>query len=92
MSASRRGSVRTPVEGEHAVGTLILDQKRIPVLIVNESTGGLGVVAVNVPPIEPGTAVGFESAVRHADARVASMKYINALDAYIYRIGLEWEN
>lgn len=70
--SNRRQAHRTPVEGEHAFGTLVIDGERIPVLIADESVGGLGVVAVNVSDLESGMKVTFESNVRHAAGRVGS--------------------
>lgn len=89
--SNRRQAHRTPVEGEHAFGEIVIEGGRIPVLIADESVGGIGVVAVNVQTeLEPGMEILFESKVRHATGRVGSLKYVHLAGADIYRIGLEW--
>lgn len=89
---NRRRSYRTPVEGEHAFGALLVRGERIPVLIADESVGGVGLVAVNVSDLAPGTEAVFESKVRHVTGRVGSLKYVNLAGADVYRIGLEWND
>ena len=92
MSASHRSHVRTAIEGDNALGKLIVGQKQVPVLILNESVGGIGLVAVNLAGIEAGSRVTFESKVRRVEGRIANLRYVNVLEAHIFRIGLEWSD
>lgn len=92
MNDNRRQTHRTPIEGEHAFGQLLIGNDRIPVLISDESIGGLGVVALNLPELAPGMSVEFESTVRHANSRVGSVRHVRLSDSDVYRIGLEWND
>ena len=90
MQDNRRRATRTPIEGEHASGILQVGRDRIPALLVDESAHGIGVVAVHAESICLGTTLTLETAVRHLESRVASVKHITVSGADIYRIGLEW--
>lgn len=92
MDTNRRIANRIPVEGAGGVGQLLVQEKTIPVLIVNESAGGLGLVAVHVPDLTPATRVRFRSIVRSVEGRIASLRYVREADGDIYRIGLQWDN
>jgi hypothetical protein len=87
---NRRKGQRNPVRPENAFGMLTGPNIRIPVLLMNESVGGLGVVAVNPPTLEPGSVVEFKSSTRQMESRVASVRYVHFSDAVVCRIGLEW--
>jgi hypothetical protein len=88
--SNRRKSNRRSVYGHNAFAMLSTDNEKIPVLIINESIGGIGVVAVNPPSLPSGGVIRFESAIRHTDSRIASIKYMKFTDAVVCRIGLEW--
>lgn len=89
-TSNRRKSNRRPVHGNNAFAVLATEKEKIPVLIINESVSGIGVVAVNAPELTSGTIVEFESPIRRTESRVASVKYVRFADAVVCRIGLEW--
>lgn len=88
--SNRRKSNRRTVPGNNAFALLSTENDKIPVLIINESVGGIGVVAVNPPALPSGGLVRFESAIRKTESRIASIKYMKFTDAVVCRIGLEW--
>ena len=90
MYAERRGSARTPAEGEHAYGMFCHEGHRWPVLIVDESSTGLSVIGVRVVGVDVGAQIVFESAVRNVEAKVASLANVRILSDDVCRIGLEW--
>jgi hypothetical protein len=89
-TSNRRRNSRNAIKNDRAFGMLSIGNRQIPVLIINESIGGLGVVAVNAPEIETGTIARFESAIRQQESRIASIKYVKFTDAVVCRLGLEW--
>lgn len=90
MSEERRLSLRKPVEGEDAFGLLVIDRAQIPVLIINESIHGLGLVAISRKQLQPGMEVTFQSKFRRVESRIANLKHVAVWDAHICRIGLQW--
>lgn len=89
-SINRRRGGRRTTNPEHSFAYLHLTNRKIPVLIMNEAVGGIGVVAVNAPEMDVGSCVQLESFTRRQETRVASVRYVNFSDATICRIGLEW--
>lgn len=89
-SANRRKSSRRGLAGASAFALLSTDKDKIPVLIINESLGGIGVIAVNPPHLRPGAVIQFSSSIRQTESRIASIKYVHFTDATVCRIGLEW--
>lgn len=89
-TANRRRGIRRQVRGEHAEAAIWLKGKRLPVLVINESVRGAAIVAVHVPNVSTGTLVRFESPVRKAECKIASLCYVQFADAVICRLGLEW--
>ena len=89
-SSNRRVETRLPVEGAQGTGTLLVGRKKYPVLVLDESMCGIGVVAVRVEGLDLGTDVKFESAVRHAEGRIGQLRHVTDHGEEVYRIGLEW--
>lgn len=90
MSDERRDSLRKPVEGEGAVGLLVSGHKRLPVLLLDESVHGLGMVAVRPGDVRVGGEVVFESAVRRVRGRIGILRHVTEHENDICRIGVEW--
>jgi hypothetical protein len=90
VGANRRRAERKPVDHDNVTGVLTIGRQAVPVLAFDESTHGIGLVAVNAPPLQIGASVEFESHARKTPGRIASIRYINTLFACIYCIGLEW--
>jgi hypothetical protein len=85
----RRGVRKTP-KGGGEPGWIETEGRRIPVLVLDESIGGLGVVAVNWPDARVGAEVVFQSSVRSTEGRIASVRHVTLAGSRVYRIGLEW--
>lgn len=90
MSDERRNTNRVPIEGEHGIGSLQCGHKKLPVLLLDESVHGLGLVAVRPGTLDVGGEVTFESSVRHADGRIGLLKHMTEHERDIFRIGIEW--
>lgn len=90
MGSERRESYRIPIEGEHGTGSIVAGLKRLPVLLLDESVHGLGMVAVRPGDIAIGGEVTFESNVRHASGRIGVLRHLTEHERDIVRIGLEW--
>lgn len=86
----RRRGVRKAPKGGGEPGWLEMEGRRVPVLVVDESIGGLGVVAVNLPDASVGAQVVFQSSIRATEGRIASVRHVTLAGSRIYRIGLEW--
>lgn len=93
LDNGRRQAPRNiPPEGESAAGTLIVDRRRIAVLILDESMEGVGLVAVHVGSLDIGDVVHFHSTVRNLEARVGNIRHVRIEEESICRIGLQWTN
>lgn len=94
MLDNRRRTQRMQVEDQQASAFLVTPNRRIPVLIADESVHGVGVIAVNASssdfPID--TPVSFESNVRTVESRIAHARSSSLLDCEVCRVGLEWLN
>lgn len=86
----RRSARRIPPEGEAAAGLLIVQSRRIPVLILDESVEGMGLVAVHAMGLPLGDGVAFHSVVRHLEGRIGSVRHVRMCDTHISCIGLQW--
>lgn len=87
---NRRKGSRRPVKVETAFGVVTHHNRKIPVLLINESLGGMGVLAVNAPELPVGAIVHFEAPTRRIESRVASVRHTNLEGAVVTRLGLEW--
>ncbi|QDU64659.1 hypothetical protein Pan216_55500 [Planctomycetes bacterium Pan216] len=90
MTKERRRTARKPVEGPHGTGTLILPNGRLPVLVADESSTGVGLFALGSASLTLGAVVEFESKFRHGKARIAHLKALAGDEHDVYRVGLEW--
>lgn len=87
---NRRRGRRDLVASKDGFAFVLTGRHRLPVLIINESVGGLGAVVVNPPRFDPGAVVYFESLTRRRECKVTSVGLHKFSDAVVCRIGLEW--
>lgn len=90
MTTNRRTGSRVPAEGEHAAGVLTCGGRRFPVLLMNESSGGMCVVGVNMPALPIGQEIEFSSQVRQVSSRIAMLRHLTVANGQISQLGLQW--
>lgn len=90
-SAERRRHERVPVDpNAENVAKIQIDGQNYPVIIYDESVGGVGAVSVNRLPIENDQIVLFEREDRHVRARISYLREVKQRDIHAFRFGLEW--
>lgn len=88
----RRKGVRTTPKGHGEPGWIDAAEKRLPVLVVDESVGGMGILAINWPDIPIGSQVRFSSNLRNVEGRIASVRHVTIAGTRVFRVGLEWSD
>ncbi len=91
-TADRRSGVRQAPRGQGKPGVIVVDGREVPVLVVDESVAGIGVIAVNLPPVAINAVVHFRSKLHQKESRVTSLAQVDLSESFITRIGLEWIN
>ena len=90
MNEERRKSARLPVEGENGIGRLVSSNRSVPVLLIDETVYGLGMVAVRPRGLEVGMKVEFHSELRQRAGQVGAIRHLSQMDEEVFRIGIEW--
>ena len=89
-TVDRRSGVRNTPRGNGKPGVIDIDGREVPVLVVDESVVGIGVIAVNLPPLQIGSVVHYRSTLHQKESRVSSLAQVELSEASVTRIGLEW--
>ena len=89
-TVDRRSGVRNAPRGHGKPGVIDIDGREVPVLVVDESVVGIGVIAVNLPPVQIGSIVQYRSTLQHKESRVSSLAHVDLAEASVTRVGLEW--
>lgn len=87
--AERRMGVRRPARTATKAGTLEIKGRARPVLVLDQSVAGVGVLAVRLRHVTVGTHVKLHTGVQHLECRVASVDEMSLSGTSVTRLGLE---